>query len=70
MQTATTLAARTIAVPSPTYFGSRFDECAWRIAFAKEPAGERGMLLPVRVQPCEPPGLLTTPAHDVGPDCP
>ena len=60
MQQATASAARTIAVVSPAYFGSRFAESEWRVAFAKDPSGERGMLLPVRVQPCEPPGLLAT----------
>ena len=60
MQEAVTTAARTIAVLSPAYFGSRFGEAEWRAAFAADPSGERGLLVPVRVQPCEPPGLLAT----------
>ena len=60
MQEAVSSAARTIAVLSPAYFGSRFGEAEWRAAFAKDPSGERGLLVPVRVQPCEPPGLLAT----------
>jgi hypothetical protein len=28
------------------------------VAFVKDPTGERRLLIPVRVQPCEPPGLL------------
>jgi hypothetical protein len=60
MHRATASAARTIAVVSPAYFGSRFAESEWRAAFAKDPSGERGLLLPVRVQPCKPPGLLAT----------
>ena len=60
MQQATSSAARTIAVLSPAYFGSRFGEAEWRAAFAKDPSGERGLLVPVRVQPCEPPGLLAS----------
>jgi tetratricopeptide (TPR) repeat protein len=60
MQQATSSAARTIAVLSPAYFGSRFGEAEWRAAFAKDPSGERGLLVPVRVQPCEPPGLLVS----------
>jgi tetratricopeptide (TPR) repeat protein len=60
MQRATGSACRTIAVLSPAYFGSRFAESEWRVAFAQDPTGERGILLPVRVQPCEPPGLLAT----------
>src|SRR4029453_17316322 len=30
----------------------------WRAVFAKDPTGERGLLLPVRVDQVEPPGLL------------
>jgi len=60
MQKATATTARTIAVLSPAYFGSAFGEAEWRAAFAKDPTGELGLLIPVRVQPCEPPGLLAS----------
>jgi TIR domain/NB-ARC domain len=60
MQQATSTARRTIAVLSPAYFGSKFGEAEWRAAFAKDPTGELGLLVPVRVQPCEPPGLLAS----------
>ena len=60
MQAAVSSAARTIAVLSPAYAGSRFGEAEWRAAFAADPSGERGLLVPVRVQPCHPPGLLAT----------
>jgi hypothetical protein len=60
MQQATTTAARTIAVLSPAYFASQFGEAEWRAAFAKDPTGELRLLIPVRVQPCEPPGLLAS----------
>jgi TIR domain len=60
MQQATTTAGRTIAVLSPAYLGSAFGEAEWRAAFAKDPTGERGLLVPVRVQPCAPPGLLAS----------
>src|SRR5215218_8921656 len=60
MQQATTLAGRTIAVLSPAYFGSAFSEAEWRAAFAKDPTGELGLLVPVRVQECTPPGLLAS----------
>src|SRR3954447_16822003 len=59
MHEATSHARRTIAVLSPAYFASRFSEAEWRVAFAKDPSGEEGLLVPVRVQPCQPPGLLT-----------
>jgi tetratricopeptide (TPR) repeat protein len=60
MQQATTSAGRTIAVLSPAYFGSKFSEAEWRAAFHKDPTGEQGVLVPVRVQECEPPGLLAS----------
>jgi hypothetical protein len=60
MQEATSTAGRTIAVLSPAYFGSQFGEAEWRAAFVKDPTGELELLVPVRVQPCEPPGLLAS----------
>ncbi len=60
MQVAASSAGRTIAVLSPAYFGSRFGEAEWRAAFVKDPTGELGLLLPVRVEPCRPPGLLAS----------
>jgi hypothetical protein len=60
MQQATQEADRTVAVVSPAYFGSQFGEAEWRVAFAKDPTGEHGLLVPVRVEDCDPPGLLST----------
>jgi tetratricopeptide (TPR) repeat protein len=60
MQQATSSADRTVAVLSPAYFGSRFAEAEWRATFAKDPTGELGLLVPVRVEDCQPPGLLAT----------
>ena len=60
MQQATATVRRTIAVLSPAYFGSAFGEAEWRAAFAKDPTGELGLLIPVRVQECEPAGLLAS----------
>ncbi|MEW2477919.1 FxSxx-COOH system tetratricopeptide repeat protein [Micromonospora gifhornensis] len=60
MQEATTSARRTVAVLSPDYFSSAFGEAEWRAAFAKDPSGELGLLVPVRVRDCQPPGLLAT----------
>src|SRR5215208_2535700 len=53
-------AQRTIAVLSPAYLGSAFGGAEWRAVFAKDPTGGLGLLLPVRVEDVEPPGLLTT----------
>jgi hypothetical protein len=60
MQQATSTAGRTIAVLSPAYFGSAFGEAEWRAAFHQDPTGALGLLVPVRVQPCAPPGLLAS----------
>ena len=60
MQQATVTAARTIAVLSPAYFGSKFGGAEWGSALAQDPTGELARLVPVRVQPCEPPGLLAS----------
>jgi TIR domain/NB-ARC domain len=58
MQQAADAAARTIAVLSPAYFGSRYTGSEWGAAFAKDPTGEAAMLVPVRVAEFDPPGLL------------
>jgi hypothetical protein len=51
---------RTVAVLSPDYLASVHGEAEWRAAYASDPTGEGGVLLPVRVAECEPPGLLKT----------
>jgi tetratricopeptide (TPR) repeat protein len=60
MQQATRASGRTIAVLSPAYFGSKFGEAEWRAAFAKDPTGELGLLVPVRVEECQLPGPLAS----------
>ncbi|WP_431883415.1 FxSxx-COOH system tetratricopeptide repeat protein [Micromonospora gifhornensis] len=60
MQEATASAQRTVAVLSPDYFGSAFGEAEWRAAFVKDPSGDLGLLVPVRVRDCQPPGLMAT----------
>jgi tetratricopeptide (TPR) repeat protein len=58
MQRAAAESARTIAVLSPDYLDSRFTQPEWAAAFAQDPTGAQGLLLPVRVRACEPRGLL------------
>lgn len=60
MQRATATAARTIAVLSLSYLQSVYGQAEWQAAFAIDPTGERGLLVPVRVERVEPPGLLRT----------
>lgn len=58
MDEAAKQADRTLAVLSPAYLQSEFAGAEWRAAFAQDPSGTRGLLLPVRVLPCHPEGLL------------
>jgi len=51
-------AERLIAVLSPAYLASEFGEAEWRPIFTRDPSGELGLLVPVRVQDCDPPELL------------
>ena len=65
MQQATESTHRTIAVLSPAYLRSRFAESEWRVAFANDPSGELGLLVPVRVEPAtrqdfSPQGCMST----------
>lgn len=60
MQQATATAERVVAVLSAAYLQSGHGEAEWRAFYAKDPSGERGLLLPVRVSRVEPPGLLRT----------
>jgi tetratricopeptide (TPR) repeat protein len=60
MQVATATAQRTIAVLSPAYLDSMYGAAEWQSAFADDPTGETGRLVPVRVEQVQPPGLLRT----------
>jgi len=58
MQRASAEAQRTIAVLSPDYLTALYTQPEWAAAFARDPAGEKGTLLPVRVRECNLRGLL------------
>jgi tetratricopeptide (TPR) repeat protein len=60
MQRAMAQARRTIAVLSAAYLESAYGEAEWRTAFANDPTGEKGLLVPIRVEEVRPPGLLRT----------
>jgi tetratricopeptide (TPR) repeat protein len=49
---------RMIAVLSPEYFHSKPCKAEWAAVLAKDPTGEQGLLLPIRVRECHPTGLL------------
>jgi len=63
MQRAAQEATRTIAVLSPAYLKSTFAQPEWAAAFANDPEGFKRLLVPVRVEPCEPGGLLKAIVH-------
>jgi len=58
MQRSAAESERTIAVLSPAYLQSGFSAAEWAAAFARDPTGTQGLLLPVRIHDCEPRGLL------------
>ncbi len=49
---------QTIAVLSPAFLESGFTAAEWAVAFARDPTGEKGLVVPVRVRECDPEGLL------------
>jgi hypothetical protein len=58
IDTATKQAKRIIAVLSEDYFASHFTSPEWAVAFQRDPTGKQGILLPVRVRPCNVEGLM------------
>jgi hypothetical protein len=58
MQQAAAKSERTIAVLSSAYLQSGFTAAEWAVAFARDPTGTQGLLLPVRIHDCELRGLL------------
>ncbi len=59
MHQATTTARHTLLVLSPAYLRSAMTEAEWRPGFVADPSGQDRRLVPMRVEPCEPKGLLT-----------
>jgi hypothetical protein len=51
---------RTLAVVSPRYLEAVFTQPEWAAALVRDPTGEQGRLVPVRIEECEPEGLLTS----------
>jgi TIR domain len=58
MDQATKNTERTLVVLSPDALLSHYVQSEWATAFQRDPTGEKGLLLPVRVRACEPTGLL------------
>src|SRR5215212_10436649 len=57
MQRALVESERVIAVLSPNYLTSRFALAEWAAAFAQDPTGKKGTLVPIRVRECDLEGL-------------
>jgi hypothetical protein len=58
MQEAATGTRKTIVVLSEAYLEAEFTQPEWAAAFAEDPRGKKRKLIPLRVAPCSPPGLL------------
>ena len=60
MQQATTDSERTLLVLTTNYLSSLYTQPEWAAAFAKDPTGTKRLILPIRVDSCEPAGMLNT----------
>jgi tetratricopeptide (TPR) repeat protein len=62
MDEAITHTKRTILLLSPNYLDLKavYSHAEWAASFTKDPAGQKGILLPIRVRKCKPTGLLAT----------
>jgi hypothetical protein len=58
MHNAASQADRTIAVLSQDYLDAIFTQPEWSAALVQDPTGAKRMLVPVRVRPCQPRGIL------------
>jgi TIR domain/CRISPR-associated protein NE0113 (Cas_NE0113) len=58
MHKASSQAKRNLAVFSPDYLDALYTQPEWAAAFAQDPTGEKGLLIPVRVAECTLSGLL------------
>src|SRR5213592_3706883 len=58
MNRATKQAERTLVVLSERYLQSGFGEAEWAEAFGRDPTGEEGLVVPVRIEACSVEGLL------------
>jgi len=60
MQNAASQSDRTIAVLSQDYLDALFTQPEWSAALVQDPTGAKRMLIPVRVQVCQPRGILAS----------
>lgn len=60
MNQAANQAKRTIAIISQSYLDSIMSKPEWASAFAQDPTGKKGTLLPIRIEDCELRGILSS----------
>jgi len=58
MDRATKESDRTVALLSPAFIVSQYTQPEWAAAFAQDPTGDEGQLIPIRVKDCVLDGLL------------
>ena len=58
MQEAAAITERTIAILSSSYLAAEFTQSEWAAAFAADPKGARGSLIPVLIEDCSREGIL------------
>jgi hypothetical protein len=60
MQKAAVESERTLLVLTTNFLQSLYTQPEWAAAFARDPTGEMRLIIPVRVERCEPAGMLTS----------
>lgn len=60
MQNAIRTTNKTIIVLSKNYLNSCYTQPEWAAAFSADPTSQHRKLIPIRVAPCEPTGLLSS----------
>ena len=63
MQKAAAESERTLLVLTTNYLESLYTQPEWAAAFAKDPTGEKRLVVPVKVERCEPGGMLRSIVH-------
>ena len=64
MQQAVSRTKRTIMILSEAYLNSAYAKSEWAAAFVQDPDSSCRKLLPIKVRPCQPTGLLATIQHE------
>ncbi len=60
MQRATEYSKKLILVLSEDFLKSKFTSSEWSAFFSKDPDGSKRLIIPIRVKPCRPNGLLAS----------